>query len=273
MGVTDMSALRVFMIGASSCGIMFNLLQPVPLVVPAAWGAVFVFGHSVQIARLLWDKVEVSMSSEEADLYETAFMPSGFTPRQFVAIIAHAKWIDVPAGHVLFRCGEQVNELYYLVRGKVSTIIKSNAVNGADVVLSETVGGHAGAWLGNDNEEAGYTTVSRSRLCVWDKGQIQQMINSNPVMRTAGDKAHIQDLCAKLKTAQLADTEHLRRAIITTYKQMLAVAVVDGVLVDSERDALARYCEENDIDTEQHTQFLSEIGWVQTADGLMPLYD
>jgi len=49
----DMLYLRSLMIGASTCGIVFNLLQPKPLFVPAGWGVFFIVGHAVQIYILL----------------------------------------------------------------------------------------------------------------------------------------------------------------------------------------------------------------------------
>ena len=54
---------------ASVCGIVYNLLQASPLVAPALWGVFFITGHSIQIYRILMDKVEVQMTGAESDLY------------------------------------------------------------------------------------------------------------------------------------------------------------------------------------------------------------
>eukprot|EP01084_Bolivina_argentea_P025388 47195_1 len=53
---SEMLYLRGFMICASACGIAFNLLQPVPLKIPAYWGLFFIFTHAIQIYYLLQDK-------------------------------------------------------------------------------------------------------------------------------------------------------------------------------------------------------------------------
>jgi hypothetical protein len=87
MTSSDMLPLRCFMVGASSCGILYNLLQPKPLIPPAAWGIFFIAGHGLQITRLLLARQHITMDDREHELYERAFMPFGFSPRAFTQLL------------------------------------------------------------------------------------------------------------------------------------------------------------------------------------------
>ncbi len=70
MTQSQMLYQRSFMIGASICGIGFNLLQPIPLITPACWGGVFfIFGRSIQIYFLIRDKLSITMSADLNKVY------------------------------------------------------------------------------------------------------------------------------------------------------------------------------------------------------------
>jgi hypothetical protein len=88
---TDMMNLRALSIGATMCGIAYNLLQiPRPLVAPAMWGIFFIGCHSYQILELLRERQEVKLSAVEKDAYEQAFLRFGFTQRQFLDLLEGA---------------------------------------------------------------------------------------------------------------------------------------------------------------------------------------
>lgn len=95
MGSQDMLSLRTFMICGNFFGIAYNLVQPRPLVASALWGALFTVGHAFQVYLLL-KKDDFSLSHEELDFYEEAFLKAGFTPREFKTILeeADAKWVQ-----------------------------------------------------------------------------------------------------------------------------------------------------------------------------------
>ena len=88
---TDMMHLRGLSIGASCCGIAYNMLQPNPLVAPALWGVFFIGCHTYQISILLREQQEVRLSDDEEAAYQRAFVRFGFTPRQFLDILEAAQ--------------------------------------------------------------------------------------------------------------------------------------------------------------------------------------
>ena len=83
----EMVQLRTCMIGATTCGILYNLLQPIPQWTPTYWGVFFVSAHSIQIARILRERSAVSMGEREHELYEKCFMSHGWTPRMFLSLL------------------------------------------------------------------------------------------------------------------------------------------------------------------------------------------
>lgn len=119
MGSGDMLTLRAFMIGATTCSIAYNLLQPTPLVLPAYWGVLFIVGHSVQISKLLIEQSDVTLDGEELDLYDQAFLPYGFTSRHFHQLLdqGRAQWLAYEEGALLVQEGEPMDHVI-VVLGK-----------------------------------------------------------------------------------------------------------------------------------------------------------
>ncbi len=117
-----MLELRMFMIGASCCGISYNLLQPKPLLAPAAWGTFFVVGHAVQIYRLLRAKALVSLSPEDHHLYEHAFLRYGFSPRQFLELLAAVppNRIKENGRNFVVRQGDSVTTVGFIIDGALA---------------------------------------------------------------------------------------------------------------------------------------------------------
>ena len=119
MGCDDMLPLRSFLIGSTVANMLFASLQPVALLPQISWGCFFIAGHSIQIARILADQSDVTMSEREHDLYEQSFLPHGFSPRQFLEVIreADASWIDVAPGETLAEQGAPIEHLHLVIGG------------------------------------------------------------------------------------------------------------------------------------------------------------
>ena len=149
----DMLYLRSFMIGASGCGIVFNLLQPSPLTAPALWGAFFICGHSVQIARLL-HQPNVVMSERDHELYEHAFLPYGFSPRTFQTLMEEGDvvWATYEDGATICLEGSPVEYVQIILSGgavfthQANEKISQSRV--ARVIDSKAVASHRGTWVG-----------------------------------------------------------------------------------------------------------------------------
>lgn len=108
----DMVQLRSFMIGATSCSICFNLLQPKPLWTPVYWGSVFISMHSYQIAKILREQSSVSLSEREHAIYETIFMPHGFSPRAFRRLMQTGEFVTLAPGARCATRGEAARSLH-----------------------------------------------------------------------------------------------------------------------------------------------------------------
>jgi hypothetical protein len=131
MGSSDMLELRTFSMCSSTCGVAYNLLQPKPLWVPVGWGVFFICGQAVQIVRLLLSKTSVTFTEEEHYLYEHAFMPFGFTPKQYSALIKHAPPVrhEFKPGELVVTEGMPVTAIDYVVAGSLGIEHNGQKVN------------------------------------------------------------------------------------------------------------------------------------------------
>eukprot|EP00854_Cymbomonas_tetramitiformis_P003695 gene3695-4633_t len=119
--IEDMLLLRLFMVCANVCGIAYNLLQPTPLLTPVAWSTFFLGGHGMQLYRLVNEKQEVKLSSQECELYEQAFFSFGFTPRDFKSL-GKPMWKEFDEGEVVHFQDADIETLYYLLDGEVDIL-------------------------------------------------------------------------------------------------------------------------------------------------------
>ena len=162
MGSEDMLQLRAFMIGASACGILYNLLQPLPLIPPACWGLFFIAGHTAQIYRILLESQPVAMSHDEHDLYDSVFLPYGFTPRNFAQLLTEGqcKWVEFKPGDLLAVEGDPVRHVAVILQGTVDVLHGEEVCHKID---DEAVRDHHGVWVGHawDYHESGTANPAR----------------------------------------------------------------------------------------------------------------
>lgn len=155
----DMLQLRCCMICASSWAIVYNVLQPNPLLAPAGWAMFFVCGHLFQIGRILRDRAQVEMTEDAVDLYESVFHPHRFRPRQFLSImeLGEVAWLE--AGTSITSIGQEATDIVLILRGT------ADVRDGAGVLV-----GHIGRsqWIGNmvpgsaGHNEWNYSIIARS---------------------------------------------------------------------------------------------------------------
>ena len=145
---TDMLHLRALMMAATACGITFNLLQPRPLWVPAAWGFVFIFSHGYQIYTLLKERQHILLTPQEQEAYAKAFMPYNFTPRQFVDIMrkSSSRWCSFKRGEWIQKQGDASPEIHYVMQGEVVVTDTDDDDDGQHILLKVEPG--RGGWLG-----------------------------------------------------------------------------------------------------------------------------
>ena len=161
----EMVQLRSCMIGATTCGVCYNLLQPTPLWTPTYWGCFFITAHAVQIMRILRERGDVRMTDREHSLYERCFLPHGFTPRQFQSLIrdADATWVRIPAGGAVAAKGEEIRSLHLVTGGTGGCeVYDGPAPNAADPATAHHLRRHVSAadgviaHVGQDSIGAGF---------------------------------------------------------------------------------------------------------------------
>jgi len=256
--------LRALSIVASALGICYNLLQPIPLWAPAAWGVFFIGCHGYQLQELFRERESITLSEAEQDAYEKAFLPHGFTPRQFLDIMkqAEVKWTTYHKGEFIAKRGTPMSRLHFLLSGEVEMVSKSE--DGMD-----TLRPGKGGWLGEfydpsqaedywdqeHNHPVSYKCVSENcqSLALLRKALHHTLI-SNPRLEASATKAEIADLWGKLHRSH---PEHRRR----TYNAMLQIALSDGKLDPNERSLLADFRSRHNITSEEHEEFVLASGW------------
>lgn len=263
---TDILHLRSLLVISTACGISYNLLQPRPLLPPALWGAAFLSLHLYMIAMLLRERQHLSLSKDAEEVYEKAFLPYGFTHRQFLDILEdlQPRWCDWRSGCFVVRRGSDMDDLHYLVEGEVDTI------SCTDDSIHKIRSGKGG-WLGeffDPNMKEGYweqphkwpvswkCIVERCRTVAFPRKALHDKLKDNPRFAQAATKAAISDLWGKFH-------QTIRDLRPSTYRYMLQVALSDGTLNASEKKLLEEFKERHGISLDLHKELLEELGWTE----------
>ncbi|CAE7558756.1 unnamed protein product [Symbiodinium natans] len=259
----DMLHLRTLSVTASCCGIAYNLLQPTPLWAPAAWGAFFISCHLYYITHLLRDRVGITMDPDHEAVYERAFMPHGFTPRQFLKILqaASGRIEEASCGAYICRQGEAKKWIHYLLEGEAMLIDKSE-----DKVVNILPG--KGGWLGEFFDPAApedhwdaprahqvsfKCIAHRCRFLTLEISPLHKAILASDLAEAA-TRAEVSDLWGKLHGSH---HEHRRN----TYSAMLELAVADGKVDAKEVELLEKWKTRHGIPEDDHQVKLAELGW------------
>jgi len=263
---TDMLQLRTLSAGASVLGLAYNLLQPVPLYAPAAWGTLFISVNLYNIAVLMRERQQITMTSDQEKIYELAFMGFGFTPRLFLDILekTDARWITVEKGKMVHSMGDSMDEITYLQEGEVRLIS-----NTGDEMM-ELVKPGRGAWLGEFFDPSMDPDVywskphthpisyrcdaEQCRLMALDRKKLHYTIKANPTLVAAATNSQVRDLWGKIRSVH-------GQSRLKMYESMLEIATADGEVDAKERDLCSHFRARHKITDEQHVEFLRKIGW------------
>eukprot|EP00897_Mesotaenium_endlicherianum_P004299 jgi/Mesen1/3898/ME000208S02908 len=241
----------------SCCGVLFNLLQPTPLKIPAIWGCVFISLNMFQ----------VHFKDEEAEVYEAVFQRHGVTPHQFEKLMRHAgaQWRDLPAGHMVLKEGDFVDTVSVVVSGRgevwregevVGEVKKGNLVGETSLLAKAHQTGHT------------VVTSEPTRIVCWPRLKLGQVLTEDKSLLLSAAQMINSDLSVKL-----ANSAHLssRTAILQTYEEVLHGICADGVIQPAEKRALREYRTRHHITQAQHLEALSKCGWspVEFEDGMM----
>jgi len=265
---TDMLNLRALSIIASSFGVLYNLLQPTPLLAPAAWGLFFISCHVYYMAELLRERQQVVLTPDKEKVYEMAFLRFGFTPRQFCDILekAQARWYRFSEGEFVNKRGDTLRDINFLVEGEVHMISATG-----DYVKRFSPG--KGAWLGEffdpnmtEQQRARFLLEEQTHCMSWkcasrecrtlalSKRLLHEHFEANPRLKEAALSAQVYDLWGKLHRS-IPESRRL------AYQQMLEVALSDGTVDDRERALLEAWRERHRISEQDHVAFLAALSW------------
>lgn len=275
---TDILLLRACMMGASTCGIVFNLMQPKPLWVPASWGLFFITGHCMMIGLLLRERSAVFLSSDELDAYEEGFQRHGFTPRQFKKLLDASRWERHPPKTKLAEEGRPMESVYYFHRGSAQVLVHDQVVGevsskarflgklyfGPTAAVEEAEKTSASQKEGSSTGmKRGWNvtaiTTQQCEVLRWNIEELKQIME-DPNIQAAAALASIADLSSKLsghwKTVEDATN-------LEAYRAMLKGVLADGQVATLERRELKRFRETRGITWATHVELLYEVGWTE----------
>ncbi|HLD45058.1 MAG TPA: cyclic nucleotide-binding domain-containing protein [bacterium] len=191
--VKDIFWLRVMSIGASVCSIVYNftaLQDPIWLVIQ--WNMIFILINLYRGAILIQDKMHVSITEDEQELYETQFR--NFSPVEFMKILRAATWHDVDANEILAKEGKPISYLMVIYCGKADVVVKGH------IVAQLKDGDFIGEMSFNTDKLAAATVAAAEpmRLLVWNKTQLKDMLRRNPSIHFAMQSILSANLVDKL---------------------------------------------------------------------------
>lgn len=263
---TDMMNLRALSIVASTLGIAYNLLQPTPLWAPGAWGLFFISCHAFYMIQLLRERQHIVLTEDQEEIYERAFMRFGFTPRQFCDLLekSHVRWCTFSKDVWLFKRTDPWHETHFLIEGEATVYTATG-----DVLRTATPG--RGGWLGefydphldkktlesNLQQSHCFSVRCKTETCrtmALSRQEMYAHVNSDKKLQDAATRSQVDDLWGKLRKS-------IPEARRSAYRQMLEVALSDGVLEPQERELLTAWWERHEITDAEHKEMLGLLGW------------
>jgi hypothetical protein len=192
--VKDILLLRVISIVASLSSITYNYFVPAfPLWLVINWNLVFILINTVRIGHLVHEKVTVSFSEKEKELYETLFR--NFSPVEFMKILRISEWKSANKNETLTTQGQPVNNLMLVYNG-AAKVIK----DGQEVALLKD-GDFIGEMSFNSNNPANATVIAVESVQIlsWPKEELKKLLNRNPSMKFATQSVLSANLVQKLQ--------------------------------------------------------------------------
>ena len=286
---SDMLSLRQLAVTGTMFNVCFLALQPVPLISSAMWSTFFTTTHLYQICVLKKEKEQTSLTDEQEHAYELAFLPHGFTPRQFLDMLttANGRFSTHGKGDFVQKRGEEMELLHILLEGQVEicnaqgdtlhVAAGSRASGGGPAEVERNHAGGAsapkttsnGGWLGeffdpiraDDYWEQKHParhsiacTTPHCKTLAFERHVLDKHLKSNPRLSEAATRAELADLWGKLR----AYGPTSRRRV---YKSMLEITLCDGVVQPEERRQLEQFRKCHSLTDEEHLEALAYHGW------------
>jgi CRP-like cAMP-binding protein len=193
--VKDILWLRLLSIVGGSLLMVTYLASVPPLLVPLAWGAVFAAINAYQIYLLILERRPVRLKEDEQHLYQLVFR--SLTPREFVKLLALARWETARADERLVERGRQLDRMMVIVSGAAAVQLDGTALTqlGAGKFIGEM------SYITGEHPSADVVATEDTRLVSWPKDELKRFLAHNQPLRAAMQLVIGTDLVAKLRAA------------------------------------------------------------------------
>ena len=191
--VTSMLWLRVLAIlGLSAEGLYFYFAGAGSLWVAICWALVFLAINTVQLWRLMQERLSVRLSDEERVLNQGTF--AGLSPVAFQRLLRGGQWRDVPEGTVLTREAEPVSHLYAFAGGRAEVTV------GGMPVAMISPGGIVGEMSFLEGAAASATVTATEPVRTFEiaHASLTRLLQSDDDLRAAFHRALGGDLVGKV---------------------------------------------------------------------------
>lgn len=199
--VKEIVWLRLISILASVSEIIyFYFAPPSPVWVYIFWNAVFITANVIHLSLLARERTAIHLNEDEQDLHDTLFRE--FSLFEFMRLMRIGRWVDVPAGRLLTRQGDTVQDVTLIVHGRASVRIHE------EVVAQLKDGSFVGemSFISGQPATASVVTDVDTRCLMWCQRDLKHLLARNPNMRFTMQSLFSRDLLEKLTHTQQETT-------------------------------------------------------------------
>jgi CRP-like cAMP-binding protein len=189
----DVFRLRVLSLIGECIILPYYYFQKETLWPPVFWGIAFTTVNVVRIIALALERRPVILGDQEEQLYRLAF--STVEKREFLKLVALARWSECSPGEVIVRKGRRVPDAIVLISGEIEAVLDRKT----------TIALRPGQLIGDVSAYSGLASpadvVARSRgtFAVWDLQQLREFTASRPELRAKLLQIVSADLAIKLR--------------------------------------------------------------------------
>ena len=189
----DMLLLRLVAVISSLVGIYYNYaVAHGPLWLPIFWLSIFTLINGGRIVHLIWERRQVDLSAEEAEIHATQF--SAMTPVEFLKLTRVGVWRNYEPGDILTKHGEPLKNLLLIYNGEVKVSRDGEQI--ATCRDGSLIGEVSFLRQGVASADV-YATVPTKCLS-WASSDLRALLQRNPSMHIVMQSVFSADLTKKL---------------------------------------------------------------------------
>jgi CRP-like cAMP-binding protein len=189
----DVFRLRVLSLVGECFILPYYYFQKETLWPPIFWGIAFTTVNVARTIVLALERRPVVLGDQEERLYRLAF--NTVEKREFLKLVALARWIDCLPGEVIVRKGQQIPDAIVLISGEIEAILDGKTITAF----------RPGQLIGDVSAYSGLASpadvIARSRgtFAVWDLQHLREFTASRPELRAKILQIVSADLATKLR--------------------------------------------------------------------------